>query len=229
MEQHQIVSREEWLERRIPLLNKRKPSPNTVILSPPSACGCPGSGSTRTMYSTVPMRSSVCPICSGAAVKLYVKHFMMGPEARKHQCVGCSPRGRSHHRPTAPFLEHHDVSYAAVARAPIDEIEVVRERMGLAVPLGLLVQQRLQLRLPGLLQAGRGRRRARRVQLPAARRSGPPRCGTCRAAAFSTRARPARSSTRTRPMAAAAKRRWEFTAFLTQCRKGGTKLAPIIR
>ncbi len=29
-----------------------------------------------------------------------------------------------------PHLENHDVSYAVVARAPIEEIEVVRQRMG---------------------------------------------------------------------------------------------------
>ena len=29
-----------------------------------------------------------------------------------------------------PHLENHDVSYVVVARAPIDEIEVVRKRMG---------------------------------------------------------------------------------------------------
>ena len=29
-----------------------------------------------------------------------------------------------------PHLENHDVSYAVVARAPIDEIEIVRNRMG---------------------------------------------------------------------------------------------------
>ena len=29
-----------------------------------------------------------------------------------------------------PHFDHHDMSYVAVSRAPIEEIEVVRKRMG---------------------------------------------------------------------------------------------------
>ena len=53
---------------------------------------------------------------------------MMGPGAQ-HQCVGCSLEV-DHVEGLLPHLENHDVSYAVVARAPIDEIEVVRKRMG---------------------------------------------------------------------------------------------------
>ena len=60
--------------------------------------------------------------------QLYIKHFMMAPGA-KHQCVGCSLEV-DHVAGILPHLENHDVSYAAVARAPIEEIEVVRKRMG---------------------------------------------------------------------------------------------------
>jgi predicted dithiol-disulfide oxidoreductase (DUF899 family) len=60
--------------------------------------------------------------------QLHVKHFMMGPGAR-HQCVGCSLEV-DHIIGILPHLENHDVSYAVVARAPIGEIEAVRQRMG---------------------------------------------------------------------------------------------------
>jgi predicted dithiol-disulfide oxidoreductase (DUF899 family) len=60
--------------------------------------------------------------------QLCIKHFMMGPGAR-HQCVGCSLEV-DHMIGILPHLENHDASYAVVARAPIEEIEVVRQRMG---------------------------------------------------------------------------------------------------
>jgi predicted dithiol-disulfide oxidoreductase (DUF899 family) len=60
--------------------------------------------------------------------QLYIKHFMMPPGAQ-HQCVGCSLEV-DHMEGILPHLENHDISYVAVARAPIEEIEVVRKRMG---------------------------------------------------------------------------------------------------
>src|SRR5260370_26955783 len=60
--------------------------------------------------------------------QLYIKHFMMAP-GTQHQCVGCSLEV-DHVEGILPHIENHDVSYAVVARAPIEEIEVVRKRMG---------------------------------------------------------------------------------------------------
>jgi predicted dithiol-disulfide oxidoreductase (DUF899 family) len=59
--------------------------------------------------------------------QLFIKHFMMGP-GQKQQCVGCALEV-DHLAGILVHLENHDVSYAAVARAPIDEIEAVRKRM----------------------------------------------------------------------------------------------------
>jgi predicted dithiol-disulfide oxidoreductase (DUF899 family) len=50
-----------------------------------------------------------------------------------HQCVGCSLEV-DHVEGLLEHLENHDVTYAAVARAPIEEIEVVRKRMGWRFP-----------------------------------------------------------------------------------------------
>jgi predicted dithiol-disulfide oxidoreductase (DUF899 family) len=59
--------------------------------------------------------------------QLFIKHFMMGPGAA-HQCVGCSLEV-DHIEGILEHLQNHDVSYVAVARAPIEEIEAVRKRM----------------------------------------------------------------------------------------------------
>jgi predicted dithiol-disulfide oxidoreductase (DUF899 family) len=64
--------------------------------------------------------------------QLFIKHFMMGP-GQVTQCVGCSFEV-DHIQGILEHLQNHDVSYAVVARAPIEEIEVVRKRMGWEFP-----------------------------------------------------------------------------------------------
>jgi predicted dithiol-disulfide oxidoreductase (DUF899 family) len=64
--------------------------------------------------------------------QLFIKHFMMAP-GQVGQCVGCSLEV-DHLEGILLHLQNHDVAYAAVARAPIEEIEVVRKRMGWKFP-----------------------------------------------------------------------------------------------
>jgi len=59
--------------------------------------------------------------------QLFIKHFMMGP-GQSRQCVGCSLEV-DHLEGIRVHLEHHDLTYAVVARAPIDEIERLKRRM----------------------------------------------------------------------------------------------------
>ena len=98
--------------------------------------------------------------------QLFVKHFMMRPGAA-HQCVGCSLEV-DHIEGILEHLHNHDVSYVAVARAPIAEIEAVRQRMGWR----FIVSQRFQLRFQRLLSTRGGGRRPRCLQLPTGTRMG---------------------------------------------------------
>lgn len=59
--------------------------------------------------------------------QLIVKHFMM--PSVDLACVGCSFEV-DHVDGALVHLEHHDVSYVAVARAPLADIEAYRRRMG---------------------------------------------------------------------------------------------------
>ena len=68
----------------------------------------------------------------GGRTQLFVKHFMMGP-GQAGQCVGCSLEV-DHVDGILEHLANHDVSYVAVARAPIAEVEAVRRRMGWRFP-----------------------------------------------------------------------------------------------
>jgi len=60
--------------------------------------------------------------------QLIVRHFMFGP-GWKEGCVGCS-FASDHAEGALVHLENHDVSYAAISRAPWTEIEPFKKRMG---------------------------------------------------------------------------------------------------
>lgn len=64
--------------------------------------------------------------------QLFVKHFML-PPGQARPCIGCSFEV-DHVEGILEHLEHHGVTYVAVARAPIAEIEVLRRRMGWRFP-----------------------------------------------------------------------------------------------
>jgi predicted dithiol-disulfide oxidoreductase (DUF899 family) len=60
--------------------------------------------------------------------QLIVNHFMLGP-GWKEGCVGCS-FGADHDDGILVHLEHHDVAFVAISRAPLPEIEAFKKRMG---------------------------------------------------------------------------------------------------
>jgi len=126
--QHQVVSQEEWLAARSELLRKekeftrlrdqlsveRRALPWVKIDKPYVFDGANG-------------KVTLAELFDGRS-QLVVKHFMFGPEWSEG-CVGCSFEvdqvlGALMH------LKHHDISFAAVSRAPFDKIEAYRRRMG---------------------------------------------------------------------------------------------------
>lgn len=64
--------------------------------------------------------------------QLLVYHFMLGP-GWKAGCPGCSFVA-DHFEGALPHLTHHDVMLTAVSRAPLDEIEAYKRRMGWRFP-----------------------------------------------------------------------------------------------
>jgi predicted dithiol-disulfide oxidoreductase (DUF899 family) len=60
--------------------------------------------------------------------QLITYHFMLGP-GWKEGCVGCSFHA-DHMDGAIPHLEHHDVSFVVVSRAPLAEIQTFQKRMG---------------------------------------------------------------------------------------------------
>ena len=126
--QHRIVSQKEWLEARKKLLEQEKALTRHRDLVCAERLRLPWVRIEKDyLFDGPDGRLTLSDLFQGRS-QLYIKHFMMAPGAH-HQCVGCSLEV-DHMTDLLPHLENHDVSYVVVARAPIEEIEVVRKRMG---------------------------------------------------------------------------------------------------
>jgi len=152
MESHRIVSREQWLEERTALLAKEKAFTRMRDELNAQRRALPWVKIEKEYVFDAPEGEVTLAQLFDERGQLFIKHFMMGP-GQTTQCVGCSLEV-DHVEGLLEHMENHDLSYVAVARAPIEEIETVRKRMGWRFRWGLLVPQRLQLRFQRLVQAG---------------------------------------------------------------------------
>jgi predicted dithiol-disulfide oxidoreductase (DUF899 family) len=128
MESHEIVTREEWLAARKALLAKEKELTRARDALARQRRALPWVKVEKPYWFDGPNgRESLADLFGGRS-QLIVKHFMLGP-GWGEGCVGCSFEV-DHIVGALVHLEHHDVSYVAVARAPFAEIEAFRRRMG---------------------------------------------------------------------------------------------------
>ncbi len=130
--QHRIASHEEWLEARKALLAKEKALTRMRDQLSEERRELPWVPVEKEYVFDSPCGKVTLADLFNGRTQLFIKHFMMGPGAVT-QCVGCSFEV-DHVEGILVHLENHDVTYAAVARAPIEEIEVVRKRMGWKFP-----------------------------------------------------------------------------------------------
>jgi predicted dithiol-disulfide oxidoreductase (DUF899 family) len=128
MTKQRIVSREEWLEARIALLAREKELTKFRDQLRAERARLPWVRIEKSYVFDGPRGPMTLSDLFAGRSQLFIKHFMMRPGATD-QCVGCS-LSVDHLEGLLEHLENHDVSYAIVARAPIEEIEVVRHRMG---------------------------------------------------------------------------------------------------
>jgi predicted dithiol-disulfide oxidoreductase (DUF899 family) len=122
------VSRAEWLEARSALLRKEKEFSRLEDELAAQRRALPWVKIDEDYVFTTPEGHASLSELFGKHRQLFVKHFMMGP-GQAWQCPGCTLEV-SHVDGLLEYLDHHDVAYVAVARAPIDEIERVRMKMG---------------------------------------------------------------------------------------------------
>jgi len=125
---HDVVTRDEWIEQRRILLNEEKRLTQLRDRLSEKRRALPWVRIDKEYrFGTAEGVATLSDLFDGRS-QLFVKHFMLGP-GQPLQCVGCSLEV-DHLDGILPHLENHDVSYVVVARAPIEEIEIVRKRMG---------------------------------------------------------------------------------------------------
>lgn len=132
MQPHRITTKQEWIEERRALLVKEKELTRRRDRLAEERRALPWVKIEKRYVFEGPDGKVTLAGLFGGRSQLFIKHFMMGPGATT-QCVGCSFEV-DHLEGILAHLNNHDVTYAAVARAPIAEIEVVRKRMGWTFP-----------------------------------------------------------------------------------------------
>jgi predicted dithiol-disulfide oxidoreductase (DUF899 family) len=130
--QHQIVSREEWLEARTALVAKEKAFTRARDQLGAERRALPWVKIEKDYIFDGPSGPLTLADLFEGRSQLFIKHFMMAP-GQKQQCVGCS-LAVDHIQGLLVHLQNHDVSYVAVARAPIAEIEALRKQMDWRFP-----------------------------------------------------------------------------------------------
>ena len=126
--QHRIASKNEWIEARKQLLVKEKELTRRRDELSAERRALPWVRVEKEYVFEGPSGKLTLADLFAGRSQLFIKHFMLGP-GQPGQCVGCSLEV-DHLEGILVHLENHDVSYVAVARAPIQEIEAVRKRMG---------------------------------------------------------------------------------------------------
>jgi predicted dithiol-disulfide oxidoreductase (DUF899 family) len=128
VERHAVVSQEEWLKLRLILMEKEKLYLRAGDALAAEVRALPWVKVEKDYTFTTPLGDRRLADLFGQHRQLFVKHFMMEP-GQEWQCQGCSLES-DHVDGLLPHFEHHDMAYVAVSRAPIEEIEAVRKRMG---------------------------------------------------------------------------------------------------
>jgi len=125
---HKVVSPEEWIAARKDLLAKEKEFTRLQEELNQRARELPWERVDKEYRFEGPNGVETLSDLFDGRSQLIVTHFMLGP-GWKEGCVGCS-FGADHNDGIVVHLEHHDVSYVVVSRAPLPEINAFKKRMG---------------------------------------------------------------------------------------------------
>lgn len=127
-ENHRIVSRDEWIAQRKLLLAQEKELTRLRDRIAHERRALPWVRISKTyVFETPEGRRTLVDLFDGRQ-QLLVQHFMLGP-GWEQGCPSCSFMA-DHSDGMNIHLAHRDVTLVAVSRAPLDEIERFRRRMG---------------------------------------------------------------------------------------------------
>lgn len=128
MEPHKIVSQEKWTAARKKLLAKEKELTRARDKLSAERRKLPWVKVEKDyVFDTPEGKKTLADLFEGRS-QLIVQHFMFGPDWDEG-CPGCSFEA-DHVDAAYMHLQHHDVTYVAVARAPLAKLEAYRKRMG---------------------------------------------------------------------------------------------------
>jgi predicted dithiol-disulfide oxidoreductase (DUF899 family) len=125
---HPVVSREEWLEARKALLKKEKEFTRQKDQLFAECRALPWVKVDKNYVFDTSSGKQTLADLFGDKSQLIVTHFMLGPEWEQG-CIGCS-FGADHYDGIVVHLEHHDIAFVVVSRAPLAKIDAFKKRMG---------------------------------------------------------------------------------------------------
>lgn len=129
---HPVVSREEWLLKRIELLNMEKEQTRRRDELSRQLRELPWVRIEKDYRFQTPDGEMTLAGLFGGNRQLVIQHFMLGP-GWEEGCPSCSFMA-DHTDGMLPHLAARDVTMLAVSRAPLEEIETFRKRMGWHFP-----------------------------------------------------------------------------------------------
>jgi predicted dithiol-disulfide oxidoreductase (DUF899 family) len=125
---HSVVSRDEWIEARKALLKKEKEFTRQKDRLFTECRALPWVKVDKNyIFDTAAGKRTLTELF-GDKSQLIIVHFMLGPEWEQG-CIGCS-FGADHYDGIVVHLEHHDVAFVVVSRAPLPKIDAFKKRMG---------------------------------------------------------------------------------------------------
>ncbi|WP_439813594.1 DUF899 domain-containing protein [Zavarzinia sp. CC-PAN008] len=130
--QNPVVTRADWLKARIDLLEEEKAFTRARDALTRKRMALPWVRvETDYAFDTPTGRKMLAGLFDGRS-QLIVYHFMLGP-GWAEGCKSCSFWADNFDR-IPVHLAHRDVTFTAISRAPLDEIEAYRRRMGWTFP-----------------------------------------------------------------------------------------------
>ncbi|MEQ8348911.1 MAG: DUF899 domain-containing protein [Sneathiellaceae bacterium] len=130
--QNQVVSREDWLKARLELLEAEKAFTRQRDALTRRRMAMPWERVDKDYRFEGPGGALTLGELFDGRSQLIVYHFMLGPDW-KEGCTSCS-FWADNFNGIPVHLAHRDVTFTAVSRAPLPEIESYRSRMGWSFP-----------------------------------------------------------------------------------------------
>jgi predicted dithiol-disulfide oxidoreductase (DUF899 family) len=132
MKPSNIVSQQEWLEARTAFLDKEKAFTRARDDLSTARRALPWVRVEKDYVFAAPGGDKSFADLFDGRDQLMVYHFMLGPDW-KQGCKACSYLA-DHFDPAVIHLANRDVSFVSVSRAPLDQIEPFKKRMGWTFP-----------------------------------------------------------------------------------------------